>query len=147
MNVKRFFMAALFVAALGLSQTATASSPVTKSKTNTVTVTSAGQSQISVSFCEKLLEKWCRAYYKECFHLRYKENSLSMVEITKINESETVINLKGLHSYKGALGANYNDIEFRAVIYYKGDNTYEIWFERWAAFREVWESATRTIRL
>lgn len=147
MIYKKILLVALFGAALGLSQTATASFPVTKSNTvNTTVMPSTEEGQLSVGFCERLLEKWCRSYYKECFSLRYKENSLSMVEIVESNSDGSVIRLKGLHSFEGFTGTKtYNDVEFHAVIYCKRSNSYEIWFEKYRPFWGTWQSATRTV--
>lgn len=101
----------------------------------------------SVGKCEEILEQWCRSYYNESFNgMGYKMNSLSDVEIVDINYNGTKIQLKGRHSFEGLVGENHNDLEFHANIYCKGDNAYEVMFERKRAMGG-WQSATRTVYL
>lgn len=146
MITKRILLVTTFVAAIGLSQLSTAATPVCLNSENACAVLRTDDCQKAVRFYERLLESWCQTFYNSCFNLTYKKNSLAMVQITNKNDDETVVQIKGKHSYSG--WATHNDVPFKAVIYYKGRNTYEIWFEKEVEHiirDNTYESATRTI--
>ena len=143
---KRFLVVATFVAAISLSLNVSAVTPVASDSEDACVVLRTDECQRNVRFYERLLESWCQSFYNGCFDLTYKKNSLAMVEITGKNDDETVIRIKGKQSYSG--WTNHNDVPFKAVIYCKGRNTYEIWFEKEVEHLmrdNTYESATRTI--
>lgn len=79
--------------------------------------------QKTEGFYERLLEDFCRRYYKDCFDINYKENSL---RITRFNLTNNVASIMGVHSYKG--WSSHKDVAFTAMVKEKEEDYYEVFF-------------------
>lgn len=84
--------------------------------------------QRTEGFYERLLENFCQRYYKDCFNIDYKENSLRINQFSVVN-SETYITeayIQGVHSYSG--WSSHKDVKFTAVVKEKEENYFEVFF-------------------
>ncbi len=102
--------------------------------------------QKTIYFYQRMLESWCRTYFRECFDCNYKKNSLGSIKVLECNANETRLVISGIHSYSGWF--DHNDVPFKARITYKGGNDYEVWFQkgsRSSRISETTQSATRSI--
>lgn len=101
----------------------------------------------SVSFYEHMMESFCRTYLKDLFGLTYSLNSVSQVSVIERSSNNDVVKVYGVLSYSKI--TKNNDVPFWATIYYKGNNTYEIYFKKKIIYwigDPGYESGTRTMR-
>lgn len=85
-------------------------------------------------FYRQLLEQFCRKYYHDCFNRDYFDDSLivdNMYVYEENREGDCVVSydmvVVGRHSYEGNI--RHNDDSFKAYVFDKGGNTYEVHFE------------------
>ena len=74
-------------------------------------------------FYERLLENFCRRYYKDCFDVNYKENSL---RIKSVNLTDNIASIQGVHSYEG--WTSHKDVKFIAKVTEKEEGYFEVFF-------------------
>ena len=102
-----------------------------------------------VSFYEHLMESFCRTYLKDLFGLTYSLNSVSRVVVLERSDNNEVVSVYGVFSYSKIKIKPHNDVRFWAIIYDKGNNTYEVYFKKEVQYwigDPSYESGTRTIR-
>lgn len=81
------------------------------------------------NFYASLLESFCKEYFDEHFTGDiYERGSLVVVKITPL-EGKTV-QVSGTHNYKGETGSKVSGQMFKATITEKGDNLYDVKFEK-----------------
>ena len=81
-------------------------------------------------FYEKLLEKFCRDYFKDCFGETYLHNSLSVSYHTNLDPGDvSFVKIYGTHSYEGFI--THNGVRFEASVWEKEDNYYHIVFKKY----------------
>ncbi|MBR6978316.1 MAG: hypothetical protein IKH88_00590 [Prevotella sp.] len=81
------------------------------------------------NFYTSLLESFCNKYFDEHFSGDiYEKGSLVVVKIKPL-EGKTV-QVSGTHSYKVEMGSKVSGQMFKATISEKGDNLYDIKFEK-----------------
>lgn len=81
------------------------------------------------NFYTSLLDAFCQAHFDEHFKGdHYEHGSLVVVKMT--DKGNNQIELSGTHSYKVDLGTKVTGQMFKAKITEKGDNLYDIIFEK-----------------
>ena len=81
------------------------------------------------NFYTSLLESFCQAHFDEHFKGDHYEHG-SLVVVKMLDKGNNQVELSGTHSYKVDLGTKVSGQMFKAKITEKGDNLYDIIFEK-----------------
>lgn len=93
------------------------------------TETAASDNPRTKNFYTSLLESFCNDYFNDNFKGDiYERGSLVVVKITSPNNDKVIVS--GTHNYKTETGTTVNGQMFKATIFEKGDNNYDIKFEK-----------------
>lgn len=81
------------------------------------------------NFYTSLLESFCNDFFDEHFKGDiYERGSLIVVKITPLDNN--AVEVSGTHNYKVEMGSKVNGQMYKATIKEKGDNLYDIKFEK-----------------
>lgn len=102
----------------------------------------------SIHFYQGLLEDFCKLYYHKAFEGRtYIYGSLCIVSVDYL--SETIIEIKGTHSYEGIMGKQYTGYAFKANVRELGNDRFLVTFEKQSikilSRKKYWERTSREI--